>query len=228
MLPFDKTATIYKSSHKTVPWSHCPDKHLRSGDNVMLRNDKTQGYLVMDLNTRQLGVEESYQLTTTKKNPGPVTRSMFVLRRAEKVDIFGSDDIIRYGSKIKIEANPYVFKKKLWITSMPLGPQVYSSGSRHQEASVNAGEQYNGTWIIDAIDPNSRFERQGEPVKVGEPVLIRHCQTGHYLASDDVAIKSDFGSECEVMCHSFAKANKTQNLALEKKGALTSDIGTRF
>lgn len=84
----------------------------------------------MDMGTRQLGVEESYQLTTTKKNPGPVTRSMFVLRRAEAVDIFGNDDIIRYGSKIKIEANPYIFNKTLWLTSMPLGPQVYSPGSR--------------------------------------------------------------------------------------------------
>jgi hypothetical protein len=50
----------------------------------------------------------------------------------------------------------------------------------------------------------------------------------HYLASDNVRHGNDFGGECEVMCHSFSNANKTQNLALEKKGALTTDVPTRF
>ena len=33
---------------------------------------------------------------------------------------------------------------------------------------------YNGVWIIDHIDPNVRFEMQGEVVKATEPALIRH------------------------------------------------------
>tara|TARA_B110000285_G_scaffold228606_1_gene291835 strand:+ start:735 stop:962 length:228 start_codon:yes stop_codon:yes gene_type:complete len=72
------------------------------------------------------------------------------------------------------------------------------------------------------------MEVQGEPVKAGEPILIRHAQTMHYLASDNVRHGNDFGGECEVMTHSFSNANKTQNLALEKKGALTTDVPTRI
>lgn len=68
---------------------------------------------------------------------------------------------------------------------------------------------YSGTWIIDSLDPNFRFERQGEPVMVGEPILIRHSATSHYLASDLVKIKNDFGTEYEVSVHSFASKNKS-------------------
>ena len=75
---------------------------------------------------------------------------------------------------------------------------------------------YNNVWIIDSLNPNDRFERQGEPVKSGECVLFRHCQTIQYLASDNKSYKNDFGTEFEVSAHSFHTINKTQNLHLEK------------
>ena len=55
------------------------------------------GYMVADLGTKTLGLDESYLPTTTQNHPGPVTRSIFVLKKVDKVDVFGSDDIIRYG-----------------------------------------------------------------------------------------------------------------------------------
>ena len=66
-----------------------------------------------------------------------------------------------------------------------------------------------GIWIIDHIDPNFRFEKQGEPVRVGDPILIRHGPTSHYLASDSVKYKNDFGTEFEVMVNSFSTKNKS-------------------
>jgi hypothetical protein len=105
---------------------------------------------------------------------------------------------------------------------------IFSSVSRLQEASMHACDSYNTQWVIDSCDPNDRFERQGEPVKAGEPILIRHCQTNHYFASDSVVEKNDFGSEFEVMTHDFATLNKTQNLELEKKGNITVDVPTRI
>ena len=85
-----------------------------------------------------------------------------------------------------------------------------------------------GTWIIDHIDPNFRFEKQGEPVRIGDPILIRHGPTSHYLAADTVKYKNDFGTEFEVSVNSFATKNKSQNLALEKEGKLTSDVPSKF
>lgn len=70
---------------------------MRYGFSVLITNKKTQGYMVADLGTRTISQEECYQITTTPQHPGPVTRSIFTIRKAEKVDIFGNDDIVRYG-----------------------------------------------------------------------------------------------------------------------------------
>lgn len=93
---------------------------------------------------------------------------------------------------------------------------------------MHAKDDYAGVWVIDSCDPNDRLERQGEPVKASEPVLIRHCSTMQYLASDNVRYANTFGGEKEVSCHSFALLNKTQNLALEEKGNITTDVPTKF
>lgn len=93
---------------------------------------------------------------------------------------------------------------------------------------MHACDSYNTQWIIDSFDPNDRFERQGEPVRAGEPILLRHCQTQHYFASNEVVEKNDFGQEYEVMTHDFCPHYKTQNLELEKKGNITVDVPTKF
>jgi hypothetical protein len=93
---------------------------------VLITNKKVQGYLVADLSTRALGIDEAYVPTTTTTHPGPASRSIFVIKKVDKADMFGSDDIIRYGQKIKIEVNPYLHKKPLVLSSIPLCPTVYS------------------------------------------------------------------------------------------------------
>jgi len=102
---------------KKVPWSYSTDGYLRYGFQVLITNKKTMGYMVTDIGNKTLTSEESYMVTTTQQHPGPVTRSIFVIKKAEEMDKFGKDDIIRYGQKIKIEACPYLFKKTLWLSS---------------------------------------------------------------------------------------------------------------
>jgi hypothetical protein len=132
-----------------------------------------------------------------------------VIKKAEKVDIFGNDDIVRYGQKVKIEVNPYLFRKTLYLNSLPLGPNTYSPVTRNQDASFASADSYTGTWVIDYLDPNFRFEKQGEPVEANAPILIRHCSTSHYLAADMNKIKNDFGTEYEVCVNSFATKNRS-------------------
>ena len=79
-----------------------------------------------DIGTRALGPDEAYIPTVTLNNPGPVTRSVFVISKVEKSDVFGSDNIIRYGQKVKITVNPYLHKKPLFLSSQPISPTVYS------------------------------------------------------------------------------------------------------
>lgn len=106
--------------------------------------------------------------------------------------------------------NPYLYRKQLWLSSSPLTPTVYSPISAKQEASLTTKDvTFKNSWIIDHIDPNFRFEKQGTPVEVNDPILIRHLATNHYLASDLNKIKNDFGTEYEVFVHSFASKNRS-------------------
>jgi hypothetical protein len=144
-----------------VPWTHAgQDQYLRDGYSVLITNKKTHGYVVADIGKRTLAIEEAFMPTVTTQHPGPVTRSVFVIKKVEKADIFGADDLIRYGQKIKIEVNPYLYRKPLWLSSGPLGPNLYSPVTRNQEASLTTKDvAYNNTWIVDSLDPNFRFEK---------------------------------------------------------------------
>ena len=75
----------------------------------------------------------------------------------------------------------------------------------------------NGCWIIDHVDPSNRFEVQGEIVRAGDPILLRHSSTNVYLGSDSNSkVKNDFGTENEVHCDNHSTLNKSQNLEMEK------------
>jgi phosphotransacetylase len=87
---------------------------------------------------------------------------------------------------------------------------------------------YNTVWRILHIDPNQRTSSLGSPILSNEPVLIEHCATSHYLASDSIQYRNDFGTEYEVCVHSYATNNKSQNLQLEQVGKLTRDQATKF
>ena len=185
--------------------------------------------MVADIGSRALGFDEAFVPTVAQQHPGPVTRAVYVIKKVDKVDAFGSDDIIRYGQKVKIEMNPHLYKKSLWLSSAPLTPNSYSSVTRNQEAFLTTKDvAFNNSWIIDSIDPNFRFEKQGTPVECNDPILIRHVATNHYLSSDMNKIKNDFGTEYEVCVHSYSSKNRSQNLALEKDGKITGDLPTKF
>ena len=231
-LPFSTTFAKYVSSYRQVPWSHSPDGTVDWGQNVMIQNAQTEGWLTMDIGDKIANVDESYMVTSTSKgqNPGPMTRSVYKITRVDQADMFGSDQSVRYGQKVRIEANQYLFRKKLSLSSYNISPTVCAPTSAKQLACMTATKSdANSCWILDHIDPNVRFEMQGEVVKSGEPVLLRHVQTAVYLAADSrTKYKNDFGSENEVHCHNYSTKNKSQNLALEHEGRLTTDVPTKF
>lgn len=69
----------------------------------------------------------------------------------------------------------------------------------------------------------------GEKVPANEPVLIKHSNTNHFLASNANKIKlPNSVNEFEVSVKSHAQSKKTQNLALEKTGNITSDVPTKY
>jgi hypothetical protein len=179
----------------------------------MIQNAQTEGWMVMDIGDKVPNVEEAYQVTSTSRgqNPGPMTRSIYKLVRVEEYDIFGSDEYFRYGQKVRIEANQYLYRKKLQLASYKHSPTICSAVSNKQVSCMSAARpDFNSVWVIDHVDPTCRFEMQGEIIKAGEPVLIRHVQTCVYLGADSNSkYKNDFGTENEVYCYNHCTKNKS-------------------
>ena len=70
-----------------------------------------------------------------------------------------------------------------------------SKFSRNQEVSVTSDLSSSSIWVIEHIDPKKRFDSVGCPVQCSEEILIKHCITGQWLASDTVPYINDFGKE---------------------------------
>lgn len=87
---------------------------------------------------------------------------------------------------------------------------------------------YDTVWTVEHVDPNVRFSMKSQPVPAGAPVIIEHSATAHFLASDMLEYKNDFGTEYEVCVFSYATLNKSQSLALEKSGKLSRELPTKF
>lgn len=126
--------------------------------------------------------------------------------------------------------NEYLSNGDRYLTSYKHSPTICSAVSQRQLACLSATQpNFDTVWVVDHIDPNERFEMQGEFVKANDPVLIRHHHTSVYLAADDKSkYNNEFGTENEVYCFNHSTKNRSQNLALEYEGRLTSDVPTKY
>lgn len=188
----------------------------------------TNGFLVLDIGDKIISSEEEYAVTTNPNNIGPITRSVFVIERVSEKDGF-NDDVVHYGQEIRIRSNDLILNKKLiYLRSIAQSPLRCARFSRNQEVSMYVKPIYDTVWMIEHIDPNMRMKAVGNPLYTNEPIILKHCSTAHYLASDFVDYRNDFGSEYEVCVHSYSTANKSQQLILEKTGKLNRDQPTKF
>ncbi len=87
---------------------------MRFGDSIMVKNIKTNGILVFDSGDKVTSNDEAYGCTTTDKQLGPSARSVFTLGRVEND---GSDNLVRYGQKLRFEGTPYLIGKKVYLHS---------------------------------------------------------------------------------------------------------------
>ncbi len=173
----------------------------------MLLNKCTNGFLAFDMSDRITSSDEAYAVTTTDKESGPCARMVLVLTKAEEDG--APDNVIRYGQKVKLESNPYIYSKKLYLHSQQVSPQSFARFSRHQEVSMIPKNIYNTVWKIDHAQPQMRLKVRGSPIEANSPVVIEHCATSHCLASDKLSYRNDFGMEFEVNVHSYTTANKS-------------------
>ena len=155
---------------------------MKFGDNVMLMNKQTNGFMVFDMGDKINGVDEAYACTTTPKEIGPCGRSICSI---QKVNLEEGDDVVKYGEQVRFVTNPHFFHKPLYLHSMQCTPQIFARFSRNQEVCMSTKGVYNTVWRIVPQDGNGS-PLIGTPVQSNSQLIIEHCATKEFLSSDRI------------------------------------------
>jgi len=202
-----------------VELSPSPEGSLQFGMKVMLYNHQTAGMLGVnpfDSPAKAYGA----WMATTGPVADPVVRNVFELESTD-----GSDGPVLFGQTIRLKLNPFAsISSPAYLQSEMVTPMSAAKFSRHQEVLVISEPAGDTKWQIYHPDPGLRVETEGEEVPAGKPVLLKHVQTGVYLASDKIPYRNIFGPECEVHCHNHATLSKGSTLAGEAKGETENSI----
>lgn len=208
--------------------SPTPDGALRFGARVMLFSHQSKGFLAVNPYDPVTKAHEAFVITTGP-NSNPCDRNAFELVRTDGRDGFHpDDDVVHYGQNFRLRLAPFaIIQVDTYLHSELVTGLTAAKFSRHQEVSMIATPSGETKFQFLYPDTATRFEMDGEPVPAGSPLVVRHVQTGSFLASDEIAYQNLFGTEFEVHCYAYFSLNKTQNLTSEKKGDITADYALR-
>jgi len=202
------------------------DGVLHFGNMVMLFNHQSKGFLAANPYEKAEKSHAAFVLTTSQ-NGNSCVRNVFEIVRADENDGF-DDDVVHYGQNFRCKLKPFSdIPCDTYMHSELVTALAAAKFSRHQEVSALATPSGETLFQMLYPDTATRFEMDGEPVPAGSPLCLRHCQTGSYLASDEIPYPNIFGTEFEVHCYPYFSLNKTQNLTSEKKGDITGDYALR-
>lgn len=135
---------------------------MHYGDFVLLQSCRTKQTLVFDMSDRITTHDEAYAVTATA-DVGAVARSVVQIISA-KGDGKGP---VCFGDEIRVQANPHICNKNLFLHSTPVTPMVFARFSRQQEVCLHTKPNYNTVW---KILPGSGLlkARAGQPIMGSE------------------------------------------------------------
>eukprot|EP00490_Sorites_sp_Unknown_P001008 CAMPEP_0114677624 /NCGR_PEP_ID=MMETSP0191-20121206/50761_1 /TAXON_ID=126664 /ORGANISM="Sorites sp." /LENGTH=299 /DNA_ID=CAMNT_0001950487 /DNA_START=45 /DNA_END=944 /DNA_ORIENTATION=- len=202
------------------------DGLLHFGMKAMLVNHQSKGALSVNPYDVVTKSHTAYMVTTSPIG-SPCLRNVFLIERADPGDGF-EDDVLHYGQNLRIKLCPFSeIKTDAFLHSEMVTGLAAAKFSRHQEVTALTVPSGETLWQALYPDTNARFEMDGEPVQAGAPLVMRHVQTGSFLASDEIPYHNIFGVEFEVHCFHYFSLGKSQNLVGEMKGEITGDYALR-
>lgn len=209
--------------------SATPDGVIRFGNKVQLANHQSSGFLSVNPYDACTKAHEAFMLTTSA-NGNPSVRNVFQIERVDADDdgFDPNDDVVHYGQNVWLILAPFSkIQKPAFMHSELVTALAAAKFSRHQEVTAMVQPSGETKWQLLFPDVNARPEMEGEAVPAGSPLVVKHVQTGSFLASDQIPYQNLFGQEFEVHCFPYFSLNKTQNLVGEKKGELMGDAALR-
>ena len=213
-----KKENKYATLLKKIPLEPFNNSILTTGHYFMLRNHKTNGFMVLDIDDKNINYDAAFAVTTSPLMSFSCPRSMFKFEKYGPIKHYNClpeqhpVDEVHYHEKIRIVCHPSVYESPLYLFSPLISPFSYSRFSRNQEVLISSEENFFNCWTLEHVDPNKRLEVQGQPIPSNEPFLIRHDQTGKLLSSDLIDYFNDFGHEYEICANNYLPFGRYQKI----------------
>jgi hypothetical protein len=186
--------------------SSASDGFLHYGQMVRLRNRELACYLACDPGDAENPEEGLYSSTGSRQQEASA-RNVWVLLRVEDAAPFlplpagGAPDAdrVRYGDKFVLSTTSAIGSQPFYLASTPLDWSHFSRVARKQLVFATQQKSSKCMWRIDSVGVDTSFDMEGEPVKIGAPVFVKHCSSGSPLAARDAQVLNDYGSEYELV-----------------------------
>ena len=182
------------------------DGYLHYGMKVRVQNCEFQCFLACDPGDIE-NEEEGLFASSGSRQQEPSARNVWVLQKLDEDDEFlplpvsddAPPDVVRYGDKFALTTTEAMGGQPFYISSVATDWAHFSRGSRKQPVYSTQQKSFKCMWRIDSVGRDTSFDMDGEPVQLGQPVFVKHCQTGSPLAARDTQIFNDYGSEYELV-----------------------------
>mmetsp|Transcript_17107 Transcript_17107/g.36945 ORF Transcript_17107/g.36945 Transcript_17107/m.36945 type:complete len:401 (-) Transcript_17107:72-1274(-) len=201
------------------------DGYVHFGDVIQLVHLETAATLACDIGDRDIRPgEEACAATAAPEVRSPCARNTFILLKYKppKLSPFESyyeDDVLRYGQKIRLAANPMATgqpldsqagPRPLCLFSKPVSTTHYAKYCRNQLVGFTFRNTADTVWQVVTPEPEHRVVSEGVEVLAGAPILLMHMATQKPLLVEQQKYPNDFGFELELS----ARAHTSQGLKL--------------
>lgn len=218
------------------------DPYVHFGDLLQLVHGESGAALACDVEDKDTRPgEDACTATATTEFRLPVARNTFLIAkyrpaRPSPQETYYDDDVLRYGEKIRLVANPLAQNQELtsdggprplYLFSRPISINNYAKFSRHQLVGFTSRDTYDAVWQVATPDPSERIAAEGVEVMAGAPLLLVHCATSKPLCLEQGAAQrypNDFGMELEVTAHQAVSAGMQQGLEHLTMGKTTKAL----
>lgn len=220
----------------------CDDGNVHFGDLLQLVHAASGAALCVDVEERDLRpAEKAVGATASPEVTAPVARNTFIIAKyvpavPSAYDVPFPDDVLRYGQKIRLLANPEAQAepldaaggaRPLALFSKPISTTHFAKYSRHQVTGFTWRQStYDSVWQVVTPDPSQRVASEGIEVAAGAPLLLVHAATQQALCLEGPKrnVPNDFGFEHEVTAHSDISPAMVSMMEFGASGLVTKTL----
>jgi hypothetical protein len=185
--------------------SSSSDGFLHYSQIVRIKNCELGCFVACDPGDAENPEEGLYSCSGSRQEEASARNVWKLLRVGEDADFLplpsagGDDDLVRYGDRFVLSTTEAIGAQPFYVASTTLDWSHFSRVSHKQLVFTTQQKSSKCMWRIDSVGRDTSFDMEGEPVKLGSAVFIKHCLSGSPLAARDSQVLNDYGSEFELV-----------------------------